>query len=148
MAKNRKYPKLLKKNWISEKRIGRIVTLFLSWAGATWQFIIAVDTTFYTSLFLLDSTFKDERIKYKAYSSVPQRMRQTDKKFIGCSKTKSPSPRKESAELSPYVFHEQVREVQIIDKRGGNRSIGVRYCASYPVENNDWGEFQVRLFFN
>jgi hypothetical protein len=69
------------------------------------------------------------------------------KKFkIKCCR-KIESPRKESAELSPYFFHEQVREVQIIDKRGGNRSIGVRYCASYPIENNDWGEFQVSLVF-
>jgi hypothetical protein len=66
---------------------------------------------------------KAETINHKAYSSVPLR-------------------------LTPYFFHEQVREVQIIDKRGGNRSVGVRYCASYPVENNDWGEFQVSLFLN
>lgn len=37
---------------------------------------------------------------------------------------------------------EQVREVQIHDKHGGSRTIGVRYTASYPLENNEWGEFQ------
>jgi hypothetical protein len=42
----------------------------------------------------------------------------------------------------------QVREVQIHDKHGGSRIIGVRYCASYPLENNDWGEFQVVLIYS
>ena len=37
----------------------------------------------------------------------------------------------------------QVTEVKVADKGGSVRCVRVRYADRYPVENNEWGEFQV-----
>ena len=37
----------------------------------------------------------------------------------------------------------QVHEVPVVNKDGLTRNIGVRYTHHYPLENNEWGEFQV-----
>ena len=40
----------------------------------------------------------------------------------------------------------QITEVKVADKNGSMRCVRVRYADRYPAENNEWGEFQVRLF--
>ena len=37
----------------------------------------------------------------------------------------------------------QVHEVPVVNKDGLTRHIGVRYTHHYPLEKNEWGEFQV-----
>jgi len=39
-------------------------------------------------------------------------------------------------------FLKQVKEIPVSDKHGLTRSIGVRFTHQYPLENNEWGEFQ------
>ena len=39
----------------------------------------------------------------------------------------------------------QITEVKVADKNGSMRCVRVRYADRYPAENNEWGEFQVRL---
>mgnify|MGYP007048883026 CR=1 FL=1 len=44
-----------------------------------------------------------------------------------------------------FLFKSQVKEVPVSDKHGLTRSIGVRFTHQYPLENNEWGEFQVQM---
>ena len=39
----------------------------------------------------------------------------------------------------------KVNEIPVVDKHGLTRNIGVRYTHQYPLENNEWGEFQVNF---
>ena len=36
----------------------------------------------------------------------------------------------------------KVNQVKILDSQGLPRNIWIRYLKNYPVENNDWGDFQ------
>ncbi len=53
-------------------------------------------------------------------------------------------------QLSPKTFnrlYERVSRLQQVHIPGQQRTVHVKYARSYPLENNEWGDFQVEILF-